>query len=312
MDPALYSVFPKDRAVVVSDGTPIAYTVLGPSGEQTPFAFANGWSCSDVYWGGIAPVLAGAGHPCVVPDMRGHGESGLPRPAGRGARNLRVEDMSLERMATDFFEVLDDAGIDRAVFVGHSMGVQTILEAYRLAPDRVAGLVAVAGAYETPLRTFYGTSLAHHLFPVGIGILSVAPELLLPLWSTIGNAPFGHWAARRLRAAGPNTTAAGFAPYLLHLRSRDPLVMFRAIQSMRDHSAADVLPDIDVPTLILAAGRDTFTPPVCQKCMHDLTPRSEIVWFPDGHHTLPMEEPEAIASAMLEFVARRVETPAPA
>ena len=59
--------------------------------------------------------------------------SGLPRHPGRGARNLRDEDVAIPRLAADLLAVLDDAGVDRVVLVGHSMGVQTSLEAYRQA-----------------------------------------------------------------------------------------------------------------------------------------------------------------------------------
>jgi pimeloyl-ACP methyl ester carboxylesterase len=304
---ASYVCFPKDRTVVVDDGTPIAYTIVG-DGPRLPLLFANGWSCSDAYWVDIVPRLAEAGHPCIVPDNRGHGRSGLPRRPGRGARNLHPDDFTVERMGRDLLAVLDDAGIAQAGIVGHSMGVQTALEAYRFGPDRVAALVLVAGSFENPLRTFYGTSLAHAMFPVVKAVMAWAPEVARPLWSTIGNPKVGLFGARLVGAAGPKTTAEGLHPYLLHLRSVDLPVMVKAIASMREHTAADLLPDIHVPTLILAAGRDTFTPPGCQARMHAAIPGSEIVWFETAGHTLPIEEPEAIAADIEAFLDRRTGT----
>jgi hypothetical protein len=40
--------------------------------------------------------------------------------------------------------------------------------------------------------------------------------------------------------------------------------------------------------------------------MHELVSESEIVWFEEGGHLLPVEEPDTIAAAMVEFLARRV------
>jgi pimeloyl-ACP methyl ester carboxylesterase len=297
-----FSVFEKNRSLHVSDGTPIVYAELG-HGDGAPIALANGWSCSDVYWMDIAPHLAARGHRVLLPDARGHGESGLPRPPGVAARNITADDMSLERIAADLLEVCDDADVVDAVFIGHSMGVQVILEVYRQAPDRVRGLVAIAGPYENPMRTFAGTAAMHHLFPVAQFAMMLMPEFLLPAYRSVIDRPrFGTWGAKTLRAAGPKLTSERFGPYLAHLASRNPQVLFKLLASMRDHSAADLLPEVDVPLLILAAAKDTFCPPLSQQRMHELAPGSELVWFPEGHHTLPLEEPAAINAALDEFL----------
>ena len=183
-----YALFTKERRVVADDGTPIAATVRNPGGPAVPLLFANGWSCSDAYWGLVLPRFEAAGHPCVLPDTRGHGRSGLPRHPGRGARNLSIDDLSMPRIARDLVAVLDDAEIERAVVVGHSMGVQTALEVYRQVPDRVAGLVLIAGTAENPAKTFYGSSIGDRTFPIGAAVVRWFPEVLAPVWATIGPA----------------------------------------------------------------------------------------------------------------------------
>jgi len=304
-----YVLFPKEHVVEADDGTPIAYTIHNASGTGLPLLLANGWSCSDAYWGPLVERFEAAGHPCIIPDTRGHGASGLPRDPGRGAANLRVEDVSMARIARDLVAVLDDSGFDRAVVVGHSMGVQSTLEVERLIPDRTLALVLVAGTYENPARTFYGTGLADLGFPIVAGLFRWFPEIAKPVQATIGPAGFGHWAARLARAAGPASTAEDLHPYLLHLKHADVAVMMLTATAMRDHSAADLLPHIDTPTLIVAAGSDVFTPARCSEQMHHRIPASELVTFPDAGHTLPIEHPDEIAAALDEFLARRVDPP---
>ena len=301
-----YVLFPKDRVVHVDDGTPIAY--LSRPGTKIPMAFINGWSCSDAYWANILPPLEKAGHGIVLHDHRGHAQSGLPREPGPNARDLSIADLSVERTAADVLAVLDDAGVEKAVLIGHSMGVQVMLDTYRQAPDRVAGLIAVAGAFENPLRTLYGLPPVLDLFwPVLHAVMERIPSAVYRfILSGTSNAEFSHRGARLLRAAGPKATADGMAPYVLHLGTRDPKVLFKMATGMRAHSAGDLLPDIDVPTLVVAAGKDTFTPPKCQRRMADTVPDAEVVWFDDAGHTLPIEEPEAIVDAIEDFVARRV------
>jgi pimeloyl-ACP methyl ester carboxylesterase len=307
-----YALFVKERRVVADDGTPIAYSYRNRDGHRVPVIFANGWSCSDVYWGGIAPRLEELGHPVLIPDTRGHGRSGLPRPPGRGARNLTADDVSMARVARDLVAVLDDADVERAMVVGHSMGTQVALEVYRQIPDRVAALVLVAGTYENPAKTFYGTGIGDATFPLLALTMRWAPELAKPLWATIGPKKLGHLGARLLGAAGPKATADDLHPYLLHLRSVDLPTMVLMAGAMRAHSAADLLGEIACPTLVVAAGADVFTPARCSEAMHHLIAGSELVTFPGTGHTLPIEEPEAVADAIDDFATRRLPAPRPA
>jgi len=57
---------------------------------------------------------------------------------------------------------------------------------------------------------------------------------------------------------------------------------------------------------VLAGRRDVFTPPSVQQRMADLIPDSEIVWWDDAGHMLPLEEPAEAAEAIIAFLARRV------
>ncbi len=306
---AHYALFDKDRRVMADDGTPLAYTVRNAGGRQVPVLLANGWSCSDAYWVDLVPELVHRGHPCVIVDTRGHGRSGLPRPPGRGARNLTIDDVSMVRIARDLVTVLDDAGISRALLVGHSMGAQTALEVYRQVPDRVIGMVLLAGTFENPTKTLYGTSLADTFFPLLAGTVRWFPEILKPVQATIGPASVGHFGARLARAAGPKATAEQLHPYLLHIRDMDLAVLFLMAAAMRDHSAEDLLDRVSVPTLIVAAGADVFTPARCSETMHHRIANSELITFPTAGHTLPVEEAAPIGAAIDEFVNRRISPP---
>lgn len=302
-----HAVFPKDREVVVSDGTRIAYTIRGSGGARVPVLFVNGWTCTDSYWSSIAPALVDAGHPTLFLDTRGHGESGLPRQPGLAARQLRAEDVEPSRLAQDIVEVMGDARMDRVVLVGHSMGVQVIVESCIRTPDRVAALVPVAGTFENPVRTFADLGFLDHLYPVAEALFRVTPfEVLRPFIRRTASPAVGHRVARLIRVAGPEVRPEHLASHMVHLGDANLSVLFKMMSQMRRHNTVDELPRISVPVLVLAGRRDLFTPPSVQKKMAELIPGAEIVWFEDGGHLLPVEEPRAIASAILEFLQRRL------
>jgi pimeloyl-ACP methyl ester carboxylesterase len=311
-----YACFPKDRFITATDGTPIAYTVVGdgalsssgsPGPARVPILFVNGWSCTDTYWSDIVPAVVESGHGAVLVDTRGHGQSGLPRPPGCNSHALRPEDVSVERVAADFVEVLDDAGIEVAALVGHSIGVQLIFEIYRQAPHRVAALLPVAGTFENPVENFADQPALDRLFPIADALFRVLPfGFLQPVVRRISAPETALTMLQAIKVAGPKVTAQRIAPHVTQICSIDFSVLWRMIGSFRNHHAAEMLPDVAAPTLIFAGGKDFFAPPGVQRRMHELIPESEIVWFEEGGHMLPAEEPDSIAAGIVELLARRV------
>ena len=85
----------------------------------------------------------------VAPDLPGFGASVLP-----AAR-------SVEAMAREVLNVLDEQGIAQAVIGGMSMGGYVTLALYRLAPERFAGMV-LADTRATPQGTSPGAAAARH------------------------------------------------------------------------------------------------------------------------------------------------------
>ncbi len=300
-----HAAFVKDRRATTSDGTSIAYTVVGADGTGTPVMFLNGWTCPDAYWARTARAVVDAGHPAVLLDARGHGESGLPRPH----RQLTDDDVSVRRIATDVIEVLADAGVERAVLAGHSMGVQALFEAWRVDSSRIAGLVPCAGTFENPVPTFADQAWLDKLFPIAEKLFARLPLHLV-------RYPMAHAhrtpesltmrALRTLRVANEVVEYADVAPHVRQFADLDLGVLWRMMVQMRHHSAADVLPDVQVPVLILAGRRDTFTPMSVQDRMASLLPDAELVVFEQGGHLLPVEEASGVAEALVDWLRRRI------
>lgn len=64
-------------------------------------------------------------------DMRNHGLS------------PRSPDMTYPAMAQDLLDILNESQIEKATFIGHSMGGKAVMALSALAPERIAGLVAI-------------------------------------------------------------------------------------------------------------------------------------------------------------------------
>src|SRR5690606_11875348 len=101
-----------------ADGMTIAYAV---EGAGSPLLLAHGFASTHrVNWvdTGWVKALTGAGYRVIMPDMRGHGESG---------KSHEKEDYTLSAMAGDLVALFDHLGESGADLMGYSMGAMVVL-----------------------------------------------------------------------------------------------------------------------------------------------------------------------------------------
>ncbi|HVT57742.1 MAG TPA: alpha/beta hydrolase [Thermoanaerobaculia bacterium] len=118
-----------DATVASSDGVPIRYHTEGEGASA--LVFVHGWGCDRSHWTEQVAHFS-ADHLAVSLDLAGHGDSGKDRKS-----------WTLQACGEDVRAVVLALDLRRVVLVGHSMGGAVILEAARLMPERVIGLVGV-------------------------------------------------------------------------------------------------------------------------------------------------------------------------
>jgi pimeloyl-ACP methyl ester carboxylesterase len=91
-------------------------------------------------------------------------------------------------------------------------------------------------------------------------------------------------------------------PYFQHVAHVDFSMFLRMLTLAGEHSAEDLLPDLDVPVLIVAGEKDSFTPPAILQGMAELIPRAEIMMIPGATHVAPIEHDELIALRIEKFL----------
>jgi alpha-beta hydrolase superfamily lysophospholipase len=103
------------------DGTKLFYSV---EGSGPPLVFCYGLVCSSLHWTYQIDYFQSR-YRAIWFDYRGHHNSEVPKDLGS---------LTLPNMARDLGILLDELKIEDAVFLGHSMGVNTVLELYRQQP----------------------------------------------------------------------------------------------------------------------------------------------------------------------------------
>lgn len=229
-------------------------------------------------------------------DYRGHGRSSTPA-------DPETSDLSIERFATDLRQIVGHLDLTTPpILVGHSMGCQVILEYAHRHPGEVAGLVPMLGTYARPLDTLLDSPLSKPIFDA-IKKTSTAMGRGGRRWfRPLVGAPWAFDLARRAGLVDRHyASRQDLDMYLDHLNKMDPRVLFRTIEQIAEHDLTEALPAIDVPTLVVAAENDLFTPMHCSEKMVELLPNAELFILAQGSHAALVEHPETINLRLARF-----------
>ncbi len=288
----------EERCFVSFDGTEIAYQAVG---QGRPILLCNGlggaweaWSHQIQYFRDRYRLLSW--------DYRGL--YGSAAPADPDA--LRMADH-----ARDALHLLREEGAERAAVFGWSMGVQVALEMFRLAPERVASLAFLNGVAGRPWDYVFNLNLVGRLLPPFLRGLRSIPGTIETVVRQATRLPEpGEWVRRVGLAAG--TLDEQLANELVvKLRGLDMDTFIRLLERMGEHDGWDLLPLIDVPTLIIAGTRDVFTPRSAAERMARRIAGSEIMLLPGATHYAALEYPEMINLRLEKFLRERGYEPAP-
>lgn len=280
-------------AAAPSDGTRLFYEDDDRGDPRTPVMLCDGIGCDGYVWRYLRPSLAP--RRVVHAHYRGHGRSQAPREAGR---------VEIEDLADDAAAVLDDAGVGSAIWIGHSMGVQVALEAWRRHRDRVAALILVCGAPSHPLRSFRGSATLEELLPAIERWVLRVPRMINGLTRRILPTRLALEVAGRFEINRSLVNPDDFMPYLEGMARMDVRTFLAMLAAAGRHSTDAVLGEIDVPTLVVAGGRDGFTPPDRSREMFSQVPGAEWLEIEDGSHTAPIERPELVDETIAAFLDR--------
>lgn len=279
--------------VSAEDGTRLFW---GSAGEGPTIVLNDGIGCDGFAWRYLGPQLAKT-HRVIRWHYRGHGRSGPPVDTAR---------LDMLALARDLAVVLDHLEVESALLAGHSMGTQVCLEAYRLMPERVVGMLLLCGSYGRVTHSFHGTDLLSQVLPRVIETARSRRGLARALWSRVPS----RLAYRIAKLSGEVDAATiredDFITYWDHISVMDPDVFLSMLRLAGDHSAEDLLPQIEVPCLVIAAERDTFTPPELAKAMADAIPGAEFMLIRGGSHAAPVEQPGTIELRLEKFLLEHI------
>jgi pimeloyl-ACP methyl ester carboxylesterase len=302
------------RQISSFDGSLIHTKTVGHGRPE--IVCCNGLGVGSFFWMYLERALR-THHQFTTWDYRGHGRSELKK----NPRNY-----NLDALVSDLKAVLDrptDARTERKnnhkagshssnqtnrpVLVGHSLGVQVILEFYRRWPERVGGMVLCFGTYGRPMDHFYNTKLSRYFFKAIYEVALAFPRESNFVTRLLLKNPLAFFMGGLLKIMHTGMiNRQDMDNYINHLLTVDPVFFQMLLKSAQEHSAEPVLRSIQVPTLIIAGELDHFTPVWISKKMHRMIPNSELLVMHKASHAGLVEQPDLVNLRIEKFLRERV------
>jgi pimeloyl-ACP methyl ester carboxylesterase len=272
------------------DGTRLFYSV---EGQGKPLIFCYGLVCSSLHWTYQIEHFS-RGYQAVWFDYRGHQNSDMPED---------LNSLTVPNIAHDLEILLDELGIGEAVFLGHSMGVNVVLDLYRRAPERVAGMVLANGTAKRPLENLF----RHNAFQTAFSLLRKAYDKSPELVSLVWKLQKGNPVTRSLITLGgfnPHLTPQeDIALYVDQVAEMDPSVMVHLIENYGKYDATSWLHTMDAPALLIAGEKDFITPLEQQELLAQLMPNARLEIVRHGSHCPQMDLPDLVNMKIEAFLA---------
>jgi 3-oxoadipate enol-lactonase len=258
--------------VALPGGVALNTAVDGPDGAPW-LVLSNSLGADLSMWDGQVPALA-ARYRVLRYDTRGHGASDAPAgPYG------------FDDLVGDVVGLMDRFGIDRAAFMGLSMGGMTGLGLALDHPGRVVRLVCADGRADAPgpFRAMWDERIAR----VEAGGMAGIVDFTLATWLT------EDW-----RAAHP----AGTETVRRMVLGTDPGGYIACCRALKGLDYLRRLGGMTVPVLYVGGSEDRGAPPETMRAMAAATPGGVFREIPGAAHVANINAPAAFQDAIGGFL----------
>ena len=259
---------------ITSGDADIFYEVLG---SGPPVVLLHPFPANHNLWKPAAQALT-TRYRVILPDLRGHGESGI----GDGPATM-------EKHAADIARVLDHEEVRRAAFVGVSIGGYALFEFWRKYRARVDALVLcnTKAQADTPEARAVRLQAATFVLDRGTELFfgSMIPKLM----------------GKTTRDTRPDLVEGALR--MMRTMSPEDVAMVQRGMAERQDSV-ETLKTINVPTMLVTGDEDILTGVGEAELMRQNISGSEIKLIAKAGHYSPWEQPEEVGKLLRQFLDR--------
>jgi pimeloyl-ACP methyl ester carboxylesterase len=279
-----------------SDGSKINIEHYGKRGNKC-IVLIHGWNSNSMQWFYQKLYFAHRYHLIAI-DL----------PGLRKSKSPANKNFSLENLASVLNDVLEKTKPASPVLWGHSIGGMTILTFCKIYKEKLSGIKGIIlqhTTYTNPLKTMlFGDFLLkiqdRILRPMCKLMIIFSPLLWVCRWLSYANGNM--LLMTRFMVFSGHQTGKQLAFISLLAAMAPPDVTARGVLGMFEYEASDILHQITVPTLVIAAKCDRLTKAEASQTIHKKIPGSKLITLAAAGHMGVVEQHEEVNNAVRDFL----------
>jgi 3-oxoadipate enol-lactonase len=240
-------------------------------GKGPTIILAHALGCDLSMWDEVAQELV-KGFRVIRFDQLGHGKS----PAISG-------DNAISAFTDAVMAMIANLGLDHYLFAGVSMGAMVGMDLASRHPHKCMGVVLANTTH------FYDVSSR-------LAWQKRIEAVIAGGMDSIADMALERWLSATFRKDNPNRVAL-LRHVLTGMHASGYVASCQAVSGI---DFRDVLPSIQLPTLLIAGSQDVATPPVMLEHIHQQIARSSVTYV-DAGHLSAVEKPREFATAVTQF-----------
>lgn len=284
----------QQRLIITRDGTRLYAESFGDPGA-TPLVLSDGLGCNGSFFAYLVPHFRRFMR-VIRWNYRAHGQSEVPDDPAR---------MTVDDCVEDLFEVCDAFGIQRAVHLGYSMGVEVVLDAAHRRPERMVAMILACGSPGRLPDTFHGNTLMRSFLPLFYTLVTRYKGPMMRLAHRVVPTHLMYLVSSISEFDGRLVEWPDMRPYLDHISALDLEAGANLLASAAEHDTRPYLADIRVPAFVIGAQRDSFAPYFLAEQMYETLPGAEMLGIRGATHSALLEQPDLVNLGIEEFLVRR-------
>lgn len=250
------------RYLQTAPGVTIHYDISENFNPKGCLVFLHGLGGDLTAFNPMRKLFEDDGISTLAVDIRGQGKSARPK-------NKRS--YTLDVIAEDVIAVLQEEKIETFVLIGHCFGGIIAMKVTEKIHDEIKQLILIDTNYQAPAwATFlYKIPFTARLLPFTISIM--------PSWYI--KTPVDYIQYR----GGADYSIPRIVSDVFHTSLRTYLLLSQTLLKL---NLTSIVQKFTLPTLIVEGEEDTIYPPRVAEKLHELIPKSKLVFLPEANHIL--------------------------
>lgn len=264
------------HTIALADGHRVSVSVCG---RGVPIVLIHGYSAEGMLYAQTLSRIVTAGFKVVAIDVANHG----------GTQGLPTGGANFEEYTKLLGRVVDELGINKAVFAGHSMGGRLVTELAAREPDRALAVILLDAIVGEPWDRIVAVSRVNPFLLAGVGGILLADSV-----STVPFVRDPRQAVKFGRLVAPMMVSHAKNP--LHL-------LGPGVSILRSRSSKWMLEKLrreGVPVVAIHGDRDIVVPLATARSAAKLS-GGMVVVVEGGRHSWLLKDPETLPAILREM-----------